>query len=51
MRRMTYSPGDAWICEDCGLEGSKDDYGTMWADKEFFDDEDEDEYNDDDKIE
>jgi len=38
MRMMTYSPGDAWICEDCGLEGSREN-GLMWVDKEFFDDE------------
>ncbi len=37
MRRMTYSPGDSWVCEDCGLEGQKNDYGLMGADKEFFD--------------
>lgn len=33
MRRMIYSPGNAWVCENCGCEGSiSDDDGLMWFD-------------------
>jgi len=36
MRRDVYCVSDVWICEDCGTEAEKDDYGLLWVENNEY---------------